>query len=150
MDFAEFEASFVKANRRLKAVLFLTLLVGVAAICIQYTSRKLYLYQGKTIFEERPLAEEVCRLSFMSLAEGTPHPYVVSSEIIKLVKKEPFKMNVERLLVVKSTVENHCKVVLKSQGKLLAFDVTLQGSSANPFFYQLTQLDEVGATKEEL
>lgn len=150
MDFAEFEASFVKENRKLKAALFFALLVGVTAICIQYTSRKLYLYQGKAIFEERPLAEEVCRLSFMSLAEGSPHPYVVSSEIIKLVKKEPFTMNVDKLLLVKSTAENHCKVILKSQGKLLAFDVTLLGSNSNPFFYQLAQLDEVGIDKEDL
>ena len=149
MDFSNFEARFVKENRKLKMILGVVLIVfsiGSASILMQ---RRYYLYQGGSIFEERLLAEDVCRISFLSLANDEPNPFVVSAEIIKLVKSDPFSLNVEKILWVKSTKINHCKIALKADGKLLAFDVTLNGSDENPFYYQLIQLDEVTLNKED-
>ena len=150
MSFDKFQASFMNENRKLKVILGLVLIVfsvGTAAIL---SERRYYLYQGREVFEERPLAVEVCRLSFMSLAEGAPNPFVVDKKIISLVKQEPFSLNVEKVLMVKSTETDHCKVILRSEGKLLAFQITLAGHDANPFYYQLVQLDEVGIEKGEI
>lgn len=149
MDFSDFEARFVKENRKLKLILSVVLIVFGIGTCSILLERRYYLYQGREVFEERPLAEEVCRLSFISLANGAPNSFVVDSEIIKLVKSEPFSLNLEKVLYVKSSTLDHCKIVVKADGKLLAFDVTLSGSDSNPFYYQLIQLDEVAVDKED-
>lgn len=149
MNYQEFEASFMKQNRKLKIALVAVLVMTSGTILLAITQKRYFLYRGSSIFEERPLAEEVCRQSFTSLVEGEPHPFVVSDEIIKLVKAEPFQVVVDKILMIKSSMENHCKIVLKSQGKLMAFDVTLEGNTKNPFFYRLVQLDEISAEKEE-
>jgi len=150
MSFDKFQANFVNENRKLKVILGLVLIIFAVGTAAILTERRYYLYQGREVFEERLLAVEVCRLSFMSLAEGAPNPFVVDKKIIALVKQEPFSLNVEKILMVKSTVENHCKVILRSEGKLLAFQITLAGLDGNPFYYQLIQLDEVGVEKGEI
>jgi hypothetical protein len=150
MSFDKFQANFVNENRKLKVILGLVLIIFAVGTAAILTERRYYLYQGREVFEERPLAVEVCRLSFMSLAEGSPNPFVVDKKIIALVKQEPFSLNVEKMLMVKSTAENHCKVILRSEGKLLAFQITLAGLDDNPFYYQLIQLDEVGVEKGEI
>lgn len=150
MNYDNFEAAFVKENRKLKLVLGLVILLMGLALAAIVTQQRFYLYRGAEIFEERPLAVEVCRLGFISLAEGEPHRYVVSKEIIDLVKKEPFSLNVEKILQLVSTMENQCKIILKADGKLIAFKITLQGSNSHPFFYQLSQLDELAVEKESL
>lgn len=150
MSFDKFQANFVNENRKLKIILGFALIVFSVGLASILTERRYYLYQGKEIFEERPLAVEVCRLSFLSLAEGHPNPFVVAPEIISLVKKEPFALNVEKVLMLKSVEQDHCKIIIRSAGKILAFLITLRGHDSNPFFYQLIQLDEVGLDKEDV
>jgi hypothetical protein len=150
MSFDKFQANFVNENRKLKLILGFVLIVFSLGLTSILTERRYYLYQGKEIFEERPLAVEVCRLSFLSLADGHPNRFVVAPEIISLVKKEPFGLSVEKVLMVKSVEQDHCKIIIRSAGKLLAFLITLKGQDSNPFFYKLVQLDEVGVEKEDL
>lgn len=150
MKFEEFEASFVTENRKLKILIVLSIFIFAAGTLIVYGQRRFYLYQGKAIFEERPLAEEVCRISFMSLVEGIANENVVSHEIIKLVKAEPFKLAVDRILYLKSIEVNKCKLLLQSKGKLMGFVITLDASDRNPFYYKLYQLDEVATSKADL
>ncbi|MBI2519468.1 MAG: hypothetical protein HYV97_03600 [Bdellovibrio sp.] len=150
MNFDEFEAKFVKENFKLKIALAVSLIVfsiGTVSILIQ---KRYYLYKGGPIFEERPLAEEVCRQSFVTLAEGNPNPNLVSFGIIELATKESFSLSIEKIYQVKSLEVGACKIILKSDGKLMAFKVALDGSNANPFYYKLTQIDEIPVTKEEL
>lgn len=149
MEYSEFETSFVKENRKLKIALAITLTVAIIGIMLQFLERRYFLYKGGPIFEERPLAEEICRLGFVGLAGGTPNPHVVHEEVIKLAEKENFSIPIEKIFQVKSLEEGACKIVLKSEGAITAFKVTLDGSHTNPFYYRLIQLDEVPA-KEEL
>lgn len=150
MNFDEFQAAFVKENRKLKIIIFLMIIVFGIGSVFNIIDRRYYLYKGGAIFEERPLVEEICRLGFATLTKGEPNPYVVSLGLIEAAKKEQFRLVVDKLLLVKSTEVDSCKIILKSEGKLVAFKVSLSGSDKNPFYYKLTQLDETLAEKEKL
>jgi len=149
MNFDEFQAAFVKENRKLKIIIFLMIIVFGFGSVFNIINRRYYLYKGGAIFEERPLVEEICRLGFVSLAEGEPNPYVVSTGLIKAAKNDQFRVMVDKLLLVKSTEVDTCKIILKSEGKLVAFKVSLSGTDENSFYYKLTQLDETLAEKEK-
>lgn len=149
-NFDEFKSSFLKENQKLKIILALVVLVfsvGTASILLQ---RKYFLYKGKDIFEERPLAEEVCRLGFLSLIEGEPNSHVVSKGIINLVKKEPFQLHLEKILRLTSSELGTCKIVLKAENRLMAFKIVLDSNENYPFFYKLNELVELAVDKETL
>jgi len=148
MNYDNFEASFTKENKKLKIVLAITILISLTAVIFQFFDRRFFLYQGGSIFEERPLAEEICRLAFVGLAGGVPNPHVVHHEVIKIAEKDNFSMTIDKIFQVKSLEVGACKIVLKSEGALTAFKIKLHGSDKNPFYYKLIQLDEVSAKEE--
>lgn len=149
MEYQEFEQSFTKENRKLKIILGVNFLVSSGLILLMFCQKKYFLYQGREVFEERPLAEEVCRLGFVGLAQGSPNPLAVDSEVIKHAEKDNFSIPIEKVLMVKSLEEGACSIVLKSEGALSAFKIKLHGSKSNPFYYKLIQLDEIAAKEEE-
>lgn len=149
MSYDNFEASFTKANRSLKIVLSITLIAATTIIVMLFFHKRYYIYKGGSIFEERPLAEEVCRQGFTTIAQGTPNPFLVVNEIIDLVKAEPFDVKIDKILQVVSLEKGACKIVLLSEGKLTAFKITLDGGHSNPFYYKLLQIDEVPAKEVE-
>lgn len=148
MNYDNFEASFTKENKKLKIVLAITILISLTAVIFQFFDRRYFLYEGKAIFEERPLAEEICRLAFVGLAGGTPNSHVVHDEVIKIAEKDNFSMPIDKIFQVKSLEIGACKIILKSEGALTAFKIKLQGDDKNPFYYKLIQLDEVPAKEE--
>lgn len=148
MSYDNFEASFTKENRKLKIVLAITILISLAAVVLQFLDRRYFLYRGEAIFEERPLAEEICRLAFVGLAGGTPNPHVVHDEVIKIAEKDNFSITIDKIFQVKSLEAGACKIILKSEGVLIAFKIKLQESDSNPFYYKLIQLDEIPAKED--
>lgn len=145
MNFEEFENSFTKENRALKIALATALIVSAITCIMILFQQRYFLYKGKEIFEKRPLAVEICRLGFISLAKGEPNPHVVTDEIIDLVKKEPFSIEVDKILKLESLAKGVCKIIFKSNDELLSFKIGLEESSFYPFHYKLIQLDEVKA-----
>lgn len=149
MNYDNFEASFTKANRSLKVTLSVTFLMASIIIVMLFFQKRYYLYKGGPIFEERPLAEEVCRQGFVTLAHGNPNPFLVVSEIIDMVKTEPFDVKIDKILQVVSLEKAACKIILLSQGKLTAFKIVLNAGHGNPFYYKLLQIDEILAKGRE-
>jgi len=147
--FDNFEVSFTKENRHLKIALAITLLISMVTSTMIFFQQRYFLYKGEDIFEERPLAVEICRLGFISLAKGEPNPHVVANEIIKLVEKEPFTMKVDEILKLESLEKKTCKMIFKSNGDLTSFKIGLKESVFYPFHYKLIQLDEL-TVKEEI
>ncbi len=147
-NFEELQAAFIKDNRKLKIIIAILIIVFGVGTSVLLTQRQYFLYQGKEIFEERPLAVEVCRLGLMTLIEGEPNPHVVTKGIIELVSKEPLVLNVEKVLQVKSLESGACKIIVQSNKKLLAFKVILESSDDFPFFYKLNELIELSADEE--
>jgi hypothetical protein len=149
MSFEKFEASFKLENKWLKiSLITVTVLLGIITSLI-YSSKKYFVYQGKEIFEERLLNVEVCHQGFKSLASSNPNPHLVHEGIIEIVEKDSFNIQVDKFLMVKSTLEGECKIVIKSEGKLLAYNAKLEESLKNPFYYRIIQLDEVVAMEGE-
>ena len=145
MNFNDFEMSFTKENRKLKIVLAIHLAVSVALIVMLTFQRKYFLYKGGPIWEERPLAEEICRQGFLGVVSGEANPSLVDKGIIALIKDEPFDLKIDRIYQLKSLELGSCKIVLLAEGKILAFKITLNSSDSNPFFYKIFQIDEIPA-----
>lgn len=150
MNYDEFKSDFMKENLKLRIALAATLIIFSVGTSLIYLQRQYFLYQGGPIFDERPLAEEICRIGFLGIANDNPNPHVVTSDIINLVKKEPFSLIVDKLLLVQSLEKGACKIILRSEGSLLSFKVILEGKDSNPFFYRLKELEELQVTKEKL
>lgn len=148
MSFDKFQADFMKENRKLKIIIGVSLIIFSIGTITNLLERKYFIYQGGSIFEERPLAEEVCRLGFVSIVDGNPNPFVVSKGIIELVKKDPFALTINKILKLSSSELGSCHLILKADGRLMAFKVKLQGHETNPFFYKLIEIEEL-AEKEE-
>lgn len=149
-SFEEFQAAFLKENRKLKIIIGVMIIVfgiGTTSLIMQ---NKYFLYKGNDIFEERPLAVEVCRLGFMTLVDGEPNHHVVTKGIIDLVNKEPFSITVDKILQLKSVEAGACKIVFWSDKKLVAFKIVLESSDDFPFFYKLNELVELSADEEVL
>ena len=143
MDFDMYKSTFLKENRKLKNALAITLIVSsITSLSILF-QRKYYLYKGKDIFQERPLAIEICRLGFISLATDEPNSHVITDGILDLVQKTPFSLKIDKILKLESLEEKSCKIILKSDGKLMAFKINLEESSFYPFNYKLNQLDQL-------
>jgi len=149
MSYDKFEASFTKENKSLKVLLVTNVAVAILLTVSLYFQRRYFIYKGGPIMEERPLAEEICRQGLVGLAEGSPNPYLVSQGIIDLVNSDPFDLKIDKIYQVQSLEKGACKIVLQSEGKLLAFKIILAGSNLNPFYYKLLQLDEIPAKEKE-
>jgi hypothetical protein len=149
MNYDDFESSFTKENRKLKISLAITLGVCAAVVVMLVFQRNYFLYKGGPIFEERPLAEEICRSGFESLAEGGPNPHLVNKNLIKIAQSENFIIPIEKIYQVQSLEVGACKIILRSEGKLVAYKITLDGRVSNPFHYKLIQIDEI-APKEKI
>lgn len=149
-SFEDFQAAFIKENRKLKIIIGVMIIIfgiGTTALIMQ---NKYFLYKGKDIFEERPLAVEVCRLGFMTLVDGEPNHHVVTKGIIDLVKREPFTISVDKILQLKSIEAGACKIVFQSEKNLVAFKIILESSDDFPFYYKLNELVELAVDKEVL
>lgn len=149
MNFDEFKTTYINENKKLKTALALTLILTTLTTLSVAFQHRYFIYKGKSIFEERPTAVEVCKLSFESLAKGEPNSYLVTDEIIDLVEKEPFSLKVDKILKLESLEKNFCKIILKSDGDLLSFKISLKESSFFPFHYKLIQLDQLAINKGE-
>lgn len=150
MNYDDFQSDFMRENKKLKILLVLILLTSTALCVSSFLEKRYFLYKGGPIFEERPLIEEVCRLSFTTLTEGTPNPHVIEKGILDLVEKEPFILPIDKMLLVQSLEKDACKIVFTSNGKLMAFKIGMSASGDHPFHYKLTTLDEIPVKAEEL
>ena len=149
MNFDKFEATFTKENKSLKVLLIVNVVVAIFLTASLYFQRRYFIYKGGPIMEERPLAEEICRQGFVGIASGEPNPSLVVKEIADLIEKEPFDLKIDKIFQVKSLEIGACKIVLLSEGKILAFKIVLDGRDSNPFYFKLLQIDEIAA-KEDL
>ena len=149
MNFDKFQADFKRENRKLKIIIGVCLIIFSIGTISNLLERRYYLYKGAALFDERPLAEEVCRLGFLSIVSGNPNPFVVSKGILDLVKRDPFTMTVNKILKLSSSELGSCHLVLKANEKLMAFKIKLHGHASNPFFYKLLEMEELTAKEDE-
>lgn len=150
MNFADFEAAFIRENRKLKSMMALGLLFSAISTTLVLMGKSYVVHQGGSIFEERLLAEDVCKDGLLSIAKGTPNKVLVSKDILPLLIKDPFIFNVEKVLRVESLERGACKIILRADGKLNSFKIGLIEGKELPFYYQIQQIDEIPLKEDEI
>ena len=143
MNFADFEAAFVRENRKLKALVAFALLFSGATTTLVLMGKSYIIHQGGAIFEERLLAEDVCKDGFLSVAKGKPIKAFLTNGLLAILIKEPFLFNVEKVLKVDSLERGACKIIFTADGKLNGLKIGLIEGSQLPFYYQIQQIDEI-------
>ena len=149
MKFEEFEAAFIRENRKLKIWFSVTLSVMAIIVLAMFFSRTYFVYQGGEIFKERLLAVDVCKEGFTGIVSGNPSSLFVADEIIKLLKKKPFDVDVTEILVAKSVEEYRCRIVAKTPKGLRSFLVTLAQDNGFDFQYKINQIDETEIKEDQ-
>ena len=147
MKFEEFEAGFIRENRKLK--IFLVAITGILIACLGLvlTERRYFIVSGGEIFKERLLAEDICREGFSQIVTGKPTNFFVTDGILKILKKSPFLFQSEQTLLLKVVEEGKCRLIARSKGKVYSFLITLHQSTAYPFYYKVNQIDQVEVEK---
>ena len=150
MNYNEFQADFMRENRKLRLLLILSIIVSTVLCLLQYSERRYFLYRGGEVFKERPLIEEICREGFTAITKGTPNHHIIEQGVLDIIETNPFNVAIDEILAVKSSELGQCKIVLISEGKLAAFEIGTTQSEDHPFFYKLATIDEVVAKEQEL
>lgn len=143
MAYEEFQATFIKENKKLRLILCVSIILFASIILLMIFEKRYFVYQGSAIFEERVLAEKVCLDGFKSISSGDSDSSLVSNGILNIIKKEPFLLAIDKVLVLKSQEKNFCKLVIESKKELLAFKIGLDESESNPFYYKVLSIDEI-------
>jgi hypothetical protein len=150
MSYMDFESKMMKQNRYLIWTVVASILIfgiGFSGLAFQ---KSYFIQQGGDLFQERMLAENVCKESFVSVVSKAPNPHLVSKGIFNVLKEKSFEIEMKEILKVDSLEKGACRVILESGEGLLAFKVTLLESSSFPFYYKLNQIDELALDKEWL
>lgn len=141
--FKDYQNKYINQNRVLIATMISSLVLSSIVVFTLVTHKGIFYVQAGEVFKERPLAEEVCLLAFESITTGEPKSNIIDEGILEILSKDGFELTVDEILFVRSVEENKCRLLLKSNGKLLSFLVTLSADVQNPFYYKLFRLDEV-------
>jgi hypothetical protein len=148
MSYENFQAVFMKENRKLRIMMGISSLFFLLILVLMIFEKKYFVYQGHPVFEERILAESVCLEGFKSIIGGEPDKSLVSSGVLKILKNDPFELELTKLLEIKSMDQGACKLIIKSGKRLMAFMIGLEQSEDNPFFYKLLSIDELAVKGE--
>lgn len=148
MSYENFQAVFMKENRKLRIMMGISSLFFLLILVLMIFEKKYFVYQGHPVFEERILAESVCLEGFKSIIDGVPDKSLVSSGVLKILKNDPFELELTKLLEIKSMDQGACKLIIKSGKRLMAFMIGLEQSEDNPFYYKLLSIDELAAKGE--
>jgi len=150
MNFSDYEAKLKVENRWMKIFVTACLLALTSLLVMMWGEKRYYVYKGQEVFEERILSTEICRLAILSVLRGDPNADLVLAELKTILDKDPYTLQVEKVLALKSTELHQCKMVLRAEGKVHGLKLTLIENDDYPFFYKLAQIDEVSVDKEKL
>ncbi len=150
MKFSDFEAAFVRENRILKAFLCGALILSGISTTLVLMGKSYVIYTNGAIFEERLLAEDVCRQGFLSVVSGEPSKTIITPALLAILGRNSMPLPTPTLLKVESLERGACKIIMKSEDTLHAFKVGLIEGNALPFYYQIQQIDEIKIEEKEL
>jgi len=149
MNYADFSAKIIEENKKLKQVLAGSLILSTLSLVLILTQRRYFVTSNPEVFLDRPLTVDICRQGLLSIASNKLNRLFLIDEIYQQLKKVPYEMSVDEILFLKQIDPNKCKIIFKSSGKLLAFNIILQESSSYPFNYKLSGLIELDPSVQE-
>jgi len=150
MNYQNFEASFMRENRILKIGLTASLVLLVTLLLITRSQGAYFIYQGGEIFKENLLLVDICKEGFESLTKKSPHPYFVTDGIIKTLKREPFELGDYEISFLKSTDQNHCRLIVKTELSSRSFLIELKEDKEFPFAFKVSGIKESEIAREEI
>lgn len=148
LNFEDFQANLIKENKKLRLFIGFSTILFVLLLSVVLMDQRYFIYRGHPIFEERILSEKICMEGFRSIATGEPDENTVTGGVVEILKKDPFLIEINKVLVLKSIDTNFCKVVVDSKGLLRAFRIGLDGKDSNPFFYKILTITELAVEEE--
>jgi hypothetical protein len=148
MNFDEFQAAFVKENRRLKLILVIALVLFSVLTLMLLFDRGHFIISSHDIFNERPLSSAICLEGIKGIAQGEPHKHLVTEALMTLLDKEAYQFQIDEILVVQSIELEACRLVLKTDQKLKSLKITLDKNDAYPFYYKIIRIDELANDSE--
>ena len=149
-NFETFENVFVKENRMLKILMGIGLFLSSLSVVLILSSRSYFIQSSGEIFKERPLVVDICREGLLSMSRGNPNELLFTKEVLEILEKEPFVFKMDELLKAESLESGACKIILKSEGKLLSFRLGLVEKTSFPFHFKIVQIDEQKISENDL
>lgn len=135
--------SEIKRTLRLTIILFFIVVVFLSS-AIFWMARTKYQF-SKIYTNSYPLKfikEEVCKEGLKSIFKGSPNPHLMTKEILESLKKEPFLIEVEKVLLVDKSNKDQCRVLIKGE-RLFGFQVSLTNEAHAPFKYKIHAIEEI-------
>lgn len=89
--------------------------------------------------------EALCNQVMRSILKREVHPHMVSSEILKALTDSKYKaldLNSHEELKYVFSSDKGCKVIIQDQKGLRAFELGLNESYLNTFYYKVVQISE--------
>lgn len=150
MKYETLENVLMKELRLLRKTLVIAVTAfTVIALVILVSKNKIFLQAGSEI-KTRPLLTYVCKEAFLSIASNKPVSAFLTSEIQNALKKTDFKVDVDEVLLNQEVDDGKCKIIIKGNGKVRSFLITMIKSSSFDFYYKLSEINEIEINHDEL
>lgn len=150
MKYETFEAEFIKQNKQLRLVLgVVALLLGLILFFI-ITDKKYFVLKNSKLVNDRPLLSWACEESFQSITKRKPERDLIDESILNELKKNSFNVSADEVLSVLALKDDLCRIIVKGDGKVRSFLINFKSNSSFPFFYKLTEINEIELNQSEL
>jgi len=150
MKYETFEAEFIKQNKQLRLVLgAVVLLLGLILFFI-ITDKKYFVLKNSKLVSDRPLLAWACEESFQSITKRKPEKDLIDETILNELKKDSFNVSADEVLSVLPLKDDLCRIIVKGDGKVRSFLINFKSNSSFPFFYKLTEINEIELNQSEL
>lgn len=143
MNINDFKSDFIRENQKLKVLIGVSWVIFCGIFLLLAFDKKYFVYQGHPILKERVLSEAVCLNGFRSIVRGEPDSSIVSQGILSILKQDPFIVEIDEIVALKSIDKGYCKLILKNKTGLRAFKIGLSEDDSNAFYYMVLSIDEV-------
>lgn len=150
MKYETFEAEFIKQNKQLRLVLgVVALLLGLILFFI-ITDKKYFVLKNSKLVSDRPLLTWACEESFQSITKRKPEKDLIDETILNELKKNSFNVSTDEVLSVLAIKNDLCRIIVKGDGKVRSFLINFKSNSSFPFFYKLSEINEIELNQSEL
>ncbi len=141
INYDEHKAVFMKENRRLWIALIVCVGITSATLAISAMRLEVRKVISADLGSESEAISLVCQKAMESIFKGKPDKRLISSDIVKTLKKEPFILEDFRF-VSSGAKGDECRVITESRGELYNFQISLIKDLSAPMHYKITDVVE--------
>ena len=150
MKFETFEAEFIKQNKQLRIVLGISVFFMAVNLTLVLSDKKYFILKNSKLVSDRPLLTWVCEEAFTNITKKTPIKDLTEVTILNELSRSEFKVNSGEVLSVLAVKDDLCRIIVKGDGKVRSFLINFKSNSSFPFFYKLSEINEIELNQSEL